>query len=60
MTKLEFACVIIGFISFLLVSVEIKGDISDKQSRHLFLQVVISRVISGLMILLPLYFNYWR
>ena len=59
MTKLEIVCIIIGFIMF-FNSTEIDGKITDKQLRMILIKDIISRVICGVMILLPLYFRYWR
>ena len=56
MTYLEIACVIIGFIGFL-------GCVPSKDTYHAIhwlIRICITRIISGCMILLPLYFNYWR
>lgn len=58
MNKLEIACVVIGFICIIL-------DIDFKvEGKTAIICVLISKVISnlifGAMILLPLYFNYWR
>ena len=58
MTKLEIACIIIGFI-MMLNSTELKGDFTDKQVRYFMLKDIISKIIGGLMVLLPLYFHYW-
>lgn len=59
MTKLEMACIIIGFIMF-FNSTEIDGKITDKELKMILTKDIISRVVCGLMILLPLYFRYWR
>jgi hypothetical protein len=58
MNKLEIACVIIGFICIIL-NIDFKAE-----GKTAIICVLISKVISnlifGAMILLPLYFNYWR
>lgn len=59
MTWLEIICVIIGFIMF-FNSTKIDGKITDKQLKMILIKDIISRVVSGLIILLPLYFRYWR
>lgn len=71
MTKLEMACVIIGFIMFIGCS-PASDDKEDKSStpidtstlikisRHIMIRMVVTRIVCGLMILLPLYFRYWR
>jgi len=58
MNKLEIACVIIGFIC-IIFNIDLKVE-----GKTAIICVLISKVISnlifGAMILLPLYFNYWR
>lgn len=64
MTKLEIACIIIGFIMFIGCSPT--SDDEDKSptpieiSRHIMIRMVVTRIVCGFMILLPLYFRYWR
>ena len=58
MKGLEIACVVIGFICIILnIDFKVEGKTA-------IICVLISKVISNLifggMILLPLYFNYWR
>ena len=59
MNKLEIACIIVGFIGMLFNFAENKVE-----GKHAIVGYFISKVISKLifcaMILLPLYFNYWR
>ena len=65
MTKLEITCIIIGFIMFIGCS-PYSVDKEDKSltpieiSRHIMIRMVVTRIICGFMILLPLYFRYWR
>lgn len=65
MTKLEIACIIIGFIMFIGCS-PYSGVKEDKSptlieiSKHIMIRMVVTRIICGFMILLPLYFRYWR
>ena len=58
MNKLEIACVVIGFIC-IIFNIDFKTE-----GKTAIICVLISKVISnlifGAMILLPLYFNYWR
>lgn len=58
MTKLEIACVVIGFICIIL-NINFKAE-----GKTAIICVLISKVILnlifGAMVLLPLYFNYWR
>lgn len=58
MNKLEIACIIIGFICIIL-NIDFKAE-----GKTAIICVLISKVISnlifGAMILLPLYFNYWK
>lgn len=70
MTKLEMACIIIGFIMFIgcspasdkedKSSTPIETSALIKISRHVMIRMVVTRIVCGLMILLPLYFRYWR
>ena len=58
MNKLEIACIIIGFIGMLF-------DVAEKvEGKHAiicyFILNIMSKFIYGMMILLPLYFNYWK
>lgn len=58
MTKLEIACVIIGFICIILnIDFKVEGKTAIV---CVLISKVISNLIFGAMILLPLYFNYWR
>ena len=58
MNKLEIACVVIGFICIILnIDFKAKGNIAII---CVLISKVISNLIFGAMILLPLYFNYWR
>lgn len=58
MNKLEIACVVIGFICIILnVDFEVKGKTAII---CVLISKVISNLIFGAMIFLPLYFNYWR
>ena len=58
MNKLEIACVIIGFICIILnIDFKAKGKTAIICT---LISKVISDLIFGAMILLPLYFNYWR
>lgn len=58
MKGLEIACVVIGFICIIL-NIDFKAE-----GKTAIICVLISKIISnlifGAMILLPLYFNYWR
>lgn len=58
MNKLEIACVVIGFICIIL-NIDFKAE-----GKFAIICILISKLISnlifGAMILLPLYFNYWR
>lgn len=59
MNKLEIACIIVGFIGMLFNFTE-----SKVEGKHAivgyFISKIISKFIFGSMILLPLYFNYWK
>ena len=58
MKGLEIACVIIGFICIIL---NINFNVEGKTAIIcVLISKVISNLIFGAMILLPLYFNYWR
>lgn len=59
MSKLEIACIIIGFIMF-FNSTSLEGKWPDKSVRYFMIKDIISRIICGLMILLPIYFRYWK
>lgn len=60
MTKIEIACVIIGFIlCFFSEGISIK-NYDDKSTVKLYLIHFLKIFLYVLMILLPLYFNYWR
>lgn len=58
MKGLEIACVVIGFICIIL-NINFKAE-----GKTAIICVLISKVILnlifGAMVLLPLYFNYWR
>lgn len=60
MTKLEIACIVIGFIGFLGCTPSENIPSSGHLSIHWMIRICITRIVSGLMILLPLYFRYWR
>ena len=58
MNKLEIACVIIGFICIILnINFKVEGKTA-------IICALISKIITNLifsaMVLLPLYFNYWK
>ena len=58
MNKLEIACIIIGFICIILnIDFKVEGKTAIV---CVLISKVISNLIFGAMILLPLYFNYWR
>ena len=58
MNKLEIACVVIGFICIILnIDFKVEGKTAII---CVLISKVISNLIVGAMILLPLYFNYWR
>lgn len=60
MTKLEIACVIIGFISFLFQT-DTKLNVKGKTSVvFAMIQIIVGYLISFAMIILPLYFRLWR
>ena len=59
MNKLEIACIIIGFIGMLFNFDENKAEGKFAVIFYL-ISKIISKCIFGAMILLPLYFNYWR
>lgn len=62
MSKLEVACVIIGFIA-ILFNTTTESEIKS-YNRNTIIVVHILDIIKSLifmtMIILPLYFNYWR
>ena len=58
MNKLEIACVIIGFICIIL-NIDVKAEGKTAIICALISKVIFN-LIFGSMILLPLYFNYWR
>lgn len=58
MKGLEIACVVIGFICIILnIDFKVEGKTAII---CVLISKVISNLIFGAMILLPLYFNYWR
>ena len=58
MKGLEIACVVIGFICIILnIDFKVEGKTAII---CILISKVISNLIFGAMILLPLYFNYWR
>ena len=59
MTKLEIACIIVGFIGF-LTPLKLKLDNQGIADIILVLALLIRYLLCGVMILLPLYFNLWR
>lgn len=59
MNKLEIACIIVGFIGMLFNSGETKAE-GKFSVIFYFVSKIMSKCIFGAMILLPLYFNYWR
>lgn len=59
MTKLEIACIIVGFIGF-LTPLKLKLDNQGIADIILVLALLIRYLLCGAMILLPLYFNFWR
>lgn len=57
MKGLEIACVVIGFICIILnIDFKVEGKTAII---CVLISKVISNLIFGAMILLPLYFNYW-
>ena len=59
MNKLEIACIIVGFVGMLFNFTENKAEGKFAVIFYL-ISKIISKCIFGAMILLPLYFNYWR
>ena len=59
MSILEIICIIIGFIMF-FNSTNLEGNWSDKSVKYFMVIDIISKIICGLMILLPIYFRYWK
>lgn len=58
MNKLEIACVVIGFICIILnIDFKVEGKTAII---CVLISKVISNLIFGAMIFLPLYFNCWR
>ena len=58
MNKLEIACVIIGFICIILnINLKIKRKTAIICA---LISKIITNLIFGAMIFLPLYFNYWK
>lgn len=58
MKGLEIACVVIGFICIIL-NIDFKAE-GKTTIVCVLISKVISNLIFGAMILLPLYFNYWK
>ncbi len=58
MKGLEIACVVIGFICIIL-NINFKAE-GKTAIICTLISKVICNLIFGAMILLPLYFNYWR
>ena len=59
MNKLEMLTVITGLIMTVLGGYKFRYN--DKSELLIFLSTnVLLKIIYGLMVLLPLYFNYWR
>ena len=60
MTKVEIACVICGLIAFLYpFNIKITPPVTLADVL-ITLAVIIRYLVCGLMILLPLYFRFWR
>lgn len=60
MTKLEIACVICGLIAFLChLNIKVTPPVTLADVL-ITLAVIIRYLVCGLMILLPLYFRFWR
>lgn len=59
MSKLEIACVIIGFIT-LFNSSTVKGNITTREMIAIMIKETVRIIVSGCMILLPLYFRLWK
>ena len=61
MTKLEVACVIIGFIGMVSMAMYCRIKIDDWKEGIVLLLIVTMRTVPFLlMVLLPLYFRLWR
>ena len=59
MNKLEIACVIVGFICILFdTTTEVKCSTKGLLIHNIF--EIIRLLIYSMLIILPLYFNYWR
>ena len=60
MTKLEIACVICGLLAFLCpLTLNVTPPMTFTDVL-VVLAVIIRYIVCGLMILLPLYFRFWR
>ena len=60
MTKLEIACIIIGFIGFFGCTSSENVPLSEHISVHWMIRICITKIVCVFMIFLPLYFRYWR
>lgn len=60
MTKIEIICVIGGLIAFLYpIHIKVKPPVTFADVLITF-AIIIRFLVCGLMILLPLYFRFWR
>lgn len=60
MTKIEIACVVIGLVLMTCSSVKLPTEAKDSFFWSAVLLNAVRFIISGAMVLLPLYFNFWR
>lgn len=59
MTKLEIACVVMGFV-FMFFSIDDKIIVKGHGFWETFFFIAVKWIVLGAMIILPLYFNFWR
>lgn len=60
MNKFEIASIIIGFILLFVDTIHMEGNLTEKKVMWVMVRDIISKIIYATMIILPLYFNYWK
>lgn len=60
MTRIEIACVVIGFVLMTCSSVKLPTEANSSFFWSTILLNTVRFIISGAMVLLSLYFNFWR
>lgn len=60
MTKIEIACVVIGLVLMACSSLKLPTEAKGSFFWSVILLNIVRFIILGAMVLLPLYFNFWR